>query len=87
MTVPVVKVKVLEVDPAATSTEAGTVADPEFDERVTREPPVGALEVSVTVPVTCVPPITDNVDRESDLIEGRGTAGVIERLACAEVPP
>lgn len=47
------------VAPAATVTDAGTVAEALLEVRVTTNPPVGAAEASVTVPVVGVPPTTD----------------------------
>ena len=55
----VVIVKVAVVEPAATRTVAGRVADVLFDERLTESPPVGALPLKVTVPVEEVPPTTE----------------------------
>lgn len=52
----VVTVKVAVVDPAATVTEAGTVAELELDDRLTTLPPVGAGPLIVTVPVDDAPP-------------------------------
>lgn len=51
-------VKVAVVEPAATVTDAGAVALPLFEARVTLIPPVGALPLRVTVPVELLPPIT-----------------------------
>jgi len=51
-TVPAVTVKVVEVAPDATVTNAGTVAAEVFElESVTRAPPIGAAAVKMTVPV------------------------------------
>ena len=52
-------VKVAVVEPAATVTDAGTVALLEPDARVTVTPPVGAATVRVTVPVELLPPVTE----------------------------
>lgn len=54
----VVTVKVAVVDPAATATEAGTLAFALLLERVTVNPPVGAAPVIVTVPVEEAPPVS-----------------------------
>ncbi len=63
----VVTVKVAEVAPAGTVTEAGTVADVEFDETPTGEPPVGAADLRVIVPVLLFPPTTEAGERLSAL--------------------
>jgi len=55
----VVTVNVAVVAPAATVTEAGTVAEVELLLRATLRPPVGAAELMVTVPVDEIPPATD----------------------------
>ncbi|HWD38581.1 MAG TPA: hypothetical protein VG944_07010 [Fimbriimonas sp.] len=55
----VLTVNVAVEAPAATVTEAGTVADPELLLRLTTMPPVGAAELIVTVPVEVDPPTTD----------------------------
>ena len=58
-TVSVVALNVVEVDPAGTVTDAGTVAAAVLLlESVTSTPPAGAAEVSVTVPVDVAPPTT-----------------------------
>ena len=55
----VVIVKVLVVVPAATVTEAGTVAALRLLlANVTTAPPAGAAALSVTVPVLFAPPVT-----------------------------
>ena len=51
-------VKVAVVVPAATVTEAGTVAEAEFELREMVAPPVGAAAVKVTVPWELEPPVT-----------------------------
>lgn len=58
-------VKVADVAPAATVTLPGTVAEVELDDRVIEEPPVGAAELKVTVPVEDVPPTTDAGETET----------------------
>lgn len=50
--------KVAVVAPAATVTDAGTVAEALFDARVTTWPPAGAGPASLTVPVEGLPPMT-----------------------------
>lgn len=52
-------VNVADVAPPATVTEAGTVAFALPELRFTDVPPVGAIPVSVTVPVDDMPPITE----------------------------
>jgi len=54
-----VTVKVAEVAPALTVTVAGTVTPDTLVERVIERPPVGATELSVTVPVAVVAPVTE----------------------------
>ena len=51
--------KVAVVCPAATVTVVGTVADSPLVDKLSMVPPVGAGELSVTVPVAGVPPTTD----------------------------
>lgn len=58
-TAAVVAVKVAEVAPAATVTEAGTVTEAWFEARVMTRPPVGAGLVNVIVPVALTPPTTE----------------------------
>lgn len=55
----VLTVNVAVVAPAATVTEAGTVAEVDEEVSVTLEPLVGAGPVRVTVPAELVPPATD----------------------------
>lgn len=57
-TATVVTVKVVEVVPAGTETDARTVAEASLDVRLTVMPPVGAGPLSVIVPVEEVPPVT-----------------------------
>jgi hypothetical protein len=54
----VVTAKVAVVEPWATVTLAGTVAEALLLERATTAPPVGAAALSVTVPVEPAPPTT-----------------------------
>lgn len=56
--------------PAVTTTELGTIAFPLVDVRFTSSPPVGAGPVKVTVPVTFVPPVTDDGDTDTLLRMG-----------------
>lgn len=51
-----VTVKVAEVAPLGTVTEAGTDTTARLDERVTGNPAAGAADVKVTVPVIVPPP-------------------------------
>jgi len=66
----VVTVKVADVAPANTVTEAGTVAKREFEDSVTIIPPVGAGPFSVAVPVDVAPPWTDPGDNVKLLTVG-----------------
>ena len=55
----VVTVKVPVVAPAATVTDAGTVALVLLEDKATDVPPLGAGPLKVTVPVEGLPPMTD----------------------------
>lgn len=79
----VVTVKLAEVVPAATVTDAGTVALVALDARVTADPPVGAGPLSVTVPVLGEPPTTEVGERVSDV----RVAAVMLSIAFAEELP
>ena len=79
----VVTVNVAVVEPAATVTEAGTVAAAVVLElRLTVRPPVGATELIVTVPVEVPAPVTDVGFNESAVTVG----AVIARLAVVLTP-
>ena len=69
-------VKVAVVAPAATVTDAGTVALVELELSVTAMPPVGAAPLSVTVPVELVPPRTDVGETVTELSVGGLTVRV-----------
>jgi len=60
----VVTVNVAVLEPAATVTDAGTVAAALSEANATDIPPAGAAPLSVTVPIDGVPPRT--LDSESD---------------------
>jgi hypothetical protein len=77
-TVPVVTVKFADVAPAATVTDAGTVAAELLLESETVTPPDGAAALRVTVPVDDAPPVTLAGLSDSEL---RLTVGVVD------VPP
>lgn len=83
VTAMVVTVNVAVLAPAATVTEAGTLALVMLDLSATTSPPVGATPFRVTVPVEGVPPTTEIGDRETLLRVG----AVMARLAVAEVDP
>jgi hypothetical protein len=77
VTVFVVTVNVFEVVPAATVTLAGTVAAFAFElERVTVASPVGAIPVSVTVPVGEAPPTTSAGLTVTEAAAGGNTVSV-----------
>lgn len=78
----VVTVNVAVVAPAATVTEAGTVAAALLDVSVTTRPPAGAADDKVTVPVLDAPPATDVGFNVTDVSVG----AVIVRLAVWETP-
>jgi hypothetical protein len=58
LTPTVVAVKVAEVAPAGTTTDAGTVVDGSLELRLTVTPAFGAAPLRVTVPVEEAPPVT-----------------------------
>ena len=62
--------KLAEVEPAGTTTVEGTVALELLDDILTERPPVGALPLSVTVPVAAPPPVTVDGDKATELIVG-----------------
>jgi hypothetical protein len=78
VTVLVVTVKVAVVFPAATVTEAGTVAAALLLESATDRPPERAALLKVTVPVAAAPPMTLAGLTAS---EGRETPGAMVRAA------
>jgi hypothetical protein len=82
----VVTVNEALVDPAATVTLPGTLAEPLLLESETTEPPEGAALDSVTVPCEELPPVTlvgFNVTEET---VGED-AGVMVKVACWELDP
>jgi hypothetical protein len=83
VTVVVVTVKVAVVAPAATVTEAGTVALAPVADSVTGRPPDGAGPLRVTVPVEGLPPITDAGLSES----AEGTGALMVRIAVLLTEP
>ena len=82
-TATVVTVNVVDVEPAGTVTEAGTVAAAALDVSVTTFPPVGAGPLSVTVAVEDVPPVTVVGLRANALTVGAATVS----LQVFEAPP
>lgn len=62
----VLTAKVAVVEPAATVTEAGTVALELLEASVTTDPPVGAATCKVTVPVLAAPPATEVGERVTE---------------------
>ena len=78
----VVIVKVAVVEPAATVTDAGTVAFELLDVKATTVPPVPAAEFSVTVPVDEVPPVTEL----GDTVTLCNPTGLIVNVAVTFVP-
>lgn len=80
-------VKPALVAPAATVTLAGTVATAVLLlESVTTMPPEGAAAVSVTVPLTELPPVTLVEPSVSVLKDGAGALGETVNAAVAVVP-
>jgi hypothetical protein len=79
----VVTVKVAVVLPAETSREAGVVAAGLLLDKVTSAPPEGAGELSVTVAMELLPPVTVVGLKLSELSIG----GVTDSVAVCEVPP
>ena len=75
-----VMMKLAVVLPAATVTEAGTVAEGLLLESATEMPPVGAALLNVTVPVDEVP-LTTVVGFTETEERATAAAGVIERAA------
>ena len=78
--------KVAEVDPAATETVAGTVAEVESLDNFTTVPPAGAVPVKVTVPFEEIPPSTlvgerETLDMASGLIVKAAEADDVPRAA------
>jgi hypothetical protein len=72
-----VTVKVAVVLPAATVTEAGTVAaDVLLLDKVTTDPPVGAAPDRVIVPADVVPPVTEVGFRVKELKAGGATVNI-----------
>ncbi len=79
----VVIVKVAELAPAATVTDADVAAQPLLEASCTVRPPVGAAPLSVTVPVEEVPPTTE----VGDTVRLVGVGGMTVRAAVAvELP-
>jgi hypothetical protein len=76
----VVTVNAVVVLPAATLTEAGTLADVLLLARATAIPPVGAALLKVTVPVAEAPPLT-LVGLSATEERAALTAGVIVSVA------
>ncbi len=82
LTVPAVTVKVAEVWPCATVTEAGTVAAEVLElESETDTPPLPAADVKVTVPVAEPPLAIVPELMESVLSAGAGGLTVIPKVA------
>ena len=81
----VVTVNVAVLAPAATVSDAGTVANDWLETSFTTNPPVGALAVKVTVPVAVCPPVTlvGETVRVDTRIDGTFTVNVAE----IESPP
>ena len=81
----VATVNVPVVAPAATETEAGTVAAALLEVSDTVVPPEGAAEASVTVPVTEFVPITAFGDTET--ADTAGVAAVVCGVVVLLLPP
>lgn len=82
-TAEVVIVNVVEVAPAATVTELGTVAELLFDDKLTTVPPGPACPASVTVPTAELPPPTElGATVRPEIVAGRSV-----KAAVAVLPP
>jgi hypothetical protein len=79
-------VNVAVVFPAATVTDAGTVAEVSLLARETLAPPEGAALVSVTVPLEDVPPVTLVGLSVTDESVAAALAGVIVSAAVLLMP-
>jgi hypothetical protein len=79
-------VNVAVVFPAATVTDAGTVAEVPLLARETLAPPEGAALVSVTVPLEDVPPVTLVGLSVTDESVAAALAGVIVSAAVLLMP-
>ena len=89
VTVLVLTVNVLELDPAATTTLEGTVAVAVLElVSVTAAPPAGAVAVSVALPCEGLPPVTEEGERliEASAAESGCETGVTVRLAVFLTP-
>ncbi len=80
----VVTAKVVLVEPAPIMMAVGTLAALLLVESVTAMPPVGAAAESVTVPVTVVPPDTDNWASDTDDSAVVVVAAVVESVQAAQ---
>jgi hypothetical protein len=80
--VPAVNVKLAEVEPAATVTDAGTGSTPElFEERPTTDPPAGAVEDNVTLQVVIAPVEMELGEHNRPETAGAGGVTVTEAVA------
>jgi hypothetical protein len=83
----VVTVKFADVEPDGTVTLPGTLADELLLLKLTTEPPEGAAELNVTVPVELFPPTTLVGFNVTEEMVGPLLAGLMVSEACCELLP
>jgi len=83
----VLTVNIADVALAGTTTDAGTVVDPELLDKSTVMPPVGAGPFKVTVPVDDIPPATVVGFKLSEFSAGGETVRIAVNVAELNVAP